>query len=262
MNKVFCRKRLLFSLIFTGYLILFNTACGLDTFYELYAPDKVNHQPDWESGTEADFYFDFYTKYNDNPNIRFLGTEVYYKIYKNSSRLKTEKDDLISIANKDNSSNAAEKLTVTYKFQSLRGAGYDNKAVLIPTSATKINDDDTDVYYDKDVRIEIRLSDYKGVYYAKILADGYHIYTNDEYDDSDNPSSYIIPVRNIPKKLSFTLSNNNLPESGDDDVNMSGASSDNYWYVSMFAVAVGQDSNYSRVYSNILYLGSVRLTVN
>ena len=50
--------------------------------------------------------------------VKFLGTDVYYKIYKSSARLNSEADDLITIANKsDSASAAAERMIQSYKFQ-------------------------------------------------------------------------------------------------------------------------------------------------
>lgn len=257
MNKVFCKKRLFFSLIFTGYLILFNTSCGLDTFYELNSPSAIYHQPSWEIETEAENYFSFETPSNNNTNIKYLGTEVYYKIYKNSSTMISHVSELVTLSNKaDSASSAASRLIESYKYQPLRGLGYDNKAVLIPTSATRYDDNDQDIYYDKNVKVEIRLSDYQGIYFAKIMADDNNIYSSNK----DN-SSVVVPTRYLPTKPTFTITNTNLPQNDDVDVSGSTSSSDTSLYVSMFAIAVGQDITYTRVYSNILYLGSVRLAI-
>ena len=241
MNKVFCRKRVVFSFLLAGYLILFNASCGLDTFYVLDAPTNVVHRPDCSSIDYSDNYFDFYTVDKNYDSIKFLGTEVYYKIYKSSSRLTTEASDLQAAANKDDSSGgAAEKLIQSYKYQPLRGSGYDDKAVLIPTTGS-------------DQKITIRLSDYHGIYLSQITVDGSNIYGS---------PSRVIPVRNLPDKPNFNFTSVNNPKSDDADVNTSGSSASSAeWYVSMFAVAIGQDETYSPIYSNILYLGSVRIPV-
>ena len=238
MNKVFCKKGVIFSLLFAGYLILFNSSCGLDTFYVLDAPTQVIHQPDCSSIEYSDNYFSFYTTDKDYDTIKFLGTDVYYKIYKSSARLKTEAEDLITASNRDDSTNsAADKLIQSYRFQPLRGAGYDDQVVLIPTTGSN-------------QQITIRLSDYHGIYLSQIAVDGSNIYGN---------PSRVIPVRNLPDKTNFNFSSKYIPKSDEADVNTSGTSSDADWYVSMFAVAVGQDQTYTPVYSNILYLGSVKI---
>ena len=134
MNKAFCRKRTIFSLLLTGCLILFNLSCGLDTFYVIDGPTNVIHKPDCSSIDYSENYFDFFTADKEYDNIRFLGTEVYYKIYKSSTRLNTEADDMILIANKsDNTTAAAERMIQSYKFQALRGAGHKGDNILIPS---------------------------------------------------------------------------------------------------------------------------------
>lgn len=243
MNKVFCRKRTIFSLLLTGCLIFFNLSCGLDTFYVIDAPTNVLHKPDCSSIDYSENYFDFYTNDKKYENLKFLGTEIYYKIYKSSSRLNSEADDLITLANKsDSASSSADRMIQTYKFQPLRAAGHEGESVLIPT-------------VESNQRINIRLSNYT-IYPAQITVDGENIYGS---------ASRVIPVRNLPSKPNFnfrTAVSDSVPKSDDVDVNTSGSStSESIWYVSMFAVAIGQDSSYTPVYSTVLYLGSVQIPV-
>lgn len=239
MNKAFCRKRTIFSLILTGCLIFFNLSCGLDTFYVIDGPTNVVHKPDCSSIDYSDNYFDFYTVDKEYESVKFLGTDVFYKIYKSSARLNSEADDLITLANKsDSTSAAAERMIQSYKFQSLRAAGHAADSVLIPT-------------VESNQRIVIRLNTYTNLYPAQITIDG-----------GENIG---IPVRNLPSRPGFNFRSNvsdTLPKAEDVDVNTSGSSSEsNIWFVSMFAVAIGQDATYSPVYSNVLYLGSVRIPV-
>lgn len=231
MNKVFCRKRLFFSFLLTGYLILFNTSCGLDTFYELKEPRTVIHQPDCTSIDYSESYFEFYSADKPDPGIpvTFLGTEVYYKIYKSSSQLKSDVESIQAIANKDNSSAAALSI-INKKYGRLRAAGHTGDKALIT---------------DSDKKVHIRLSDYQ-LYHAQIVIDD----TNDIGK----------PVRDLDKTKYFNFKSSD-PDSipNGDDTNKTGSSSDDDWYVAMFAVAVGNDVSYSPIYSNVLYLGSVRI---
>ena len=240
MNKAFCRTRVIISSLLTGCLILFNLSCGLDTFYVIDSPSNTVHQPDCSSIDYSENYFEFYTVDRDYDAIKFLGTDVYYKIYKTSSVLESQVNDLIAASNRENSSSeAASKLIQSYNYQPLRGAGYDGVSVLLPTTGSN-------------ERVYIRLSDYSDLYQAQITINGDNIY--------DSPNR-VIPVRNLPSKPSFnfgSISADLRPNSSDADVNSSGSGTD-FWYVSMFAVAIGQDYTYSPIYSNILYLGSVRI---
>lgn len=246
MIKAFCRKGVFFSFILTGCLILFNVSCGLDTVYYLEAPNNTVHKPDCDSIDQTDSYFEFWTVDKNYDGLRFLGTEVYYKIYTDSSRLKSEAANLQSLSNSETSTSAsAERMINTYGFKALQAEGYSDRSILIPASGSN-------------QRIYIRLSDYGTEWPAKITVNGNNIYGS---------SSLVIPVRNISTRPSFNFQAikltqpDKLPQSGDADLNTSGtATAADSWYISMFAVAVGQDSTYSHMYSNILYLGSVKIS--
>ena len=240
MNKAFCRKRIIFSSILTGCLILFNLSCGLDTFYVIDGPKNTIHQPDCSSIDYSENYFEFDTVDKDYDSIKFLGTDVYYKIYSSSSVLQNQVNDLIALANRSESTSAAaERLIQNYQYQPLRGAVHDGVSVLIPTDGS--ND-----------RVYIRLSNYSDIYPAQITVNGQNIYDS---------ATRVQPVRSLPSKPSFnfaSLTPDLRPKSDDADVNGSGSGT-SLWYISMFAVAIGQDTTYTPVYSNILYLGSVQI---
>ena len=120
MNKTFCKKNHIFSLILAGCLILFNlllTSCGLDTFYVVEAPTS-GHVPIYSDLNKSEHYFTFTTNEISYEGITFIGTEVYYKIYNNSSRLSTETSN---ISTSDLSTNqSADRMRETYRFQTLR----------------------------------------------------------------------------------------------------------------------------------------------
>ena len=243
MNKAFCKKRVFLSFLLTGCLILFNLSCGLDTFYVIDAPHHNEHIPEWDNPDIAtDSYFEFWTVDKDYDSVKFLGTDVYYKIYKSSSTMETQVNDLVKLATDSDTNTSAERMIRTYLYQSLRGQNHENENVLLPTTGSN-------------QRVEIRLSDYT-LYEAEISVDGAHIYGS---------SSRVIPVRNLENKPTFQFKSSNsdsIPKSSDADVNSNGSStSDTEWYVAMFAVAVGLDYTYAQVFSNVLYLGSVTINV-
>ncbi len=251
MNKAFYIKRCISSFMLIGCLILFTLSCGLDTFYVIDAPTSIEHKPEYNSIEKSDFYFEFWTVVpDDDLPIKFFGTNVYYKIYKSSSKLENEVQDLYNISNKDDSStSAARKMIETYGYQPLRAAGHLKEAVLIPTSA----DTNADYFYNSNSKVYIRLNDYSDTYFAQITVNNVNIY---------NSSTRILPVRNVENKLSFNfpdLDSSDLPKDGDVDVNSNGSSSEDELYVSMYAVGIAQDNTFSSVYSNILYLGSVTI---
>ena len=248
MIKAFCRKGVFFSFILTGCLILFNVSCGLDTFYDLKAPNNVAHKPIYSSVDEIENYFEFFTIQSDTDNsgMMFLGTDVYYKIYKNPANLTSAVTSLQSLSNKDyndKTSYSADSM-IQKGFQPLRAAGQSG-SVLVSGNVNK--------------RVYIRLSNYNEYYSARITI------------GDDDSSSIGIPIRNIDSNSSFSfkeikLTNPSLlPKSGDQDVNADNPSADydNKWYVCMFALAVGRDAvTLTPVYSNILYLGSVTISAD
>ena len=151
---------------------------------------------------------------------------------------------LISIANDvENNYNAPYKLIDEdkYNYKQLLADGI-SSATLIP-------------YTGKNRKVYIRLSDYLGMeeYSAQI-----------KVDDLPLNGEKTIPLRDIATKSSFNFTGtseyNKIPASDDVDTKFSSTSQSNdVWYVAMFAVAVGKDTNYTPVYSNILYLGAVTI---
>ncbi len=223
-------------------LILFNTGCGLDTIYVIDSPGSNVHEPLYSSIFVEDKYFEFVTSEKKYEGINFLGTDVYYKIYRNATTMNNEKSSIVSASNNnDTSSKSASLLIETYKYQALEAYGHSGEAVLIPADG-------------RSKRIYIRLDD-SSPYEACILVDGENIYGS---------STRVLPGRNIPddSTFNFLLSDpKSIPKSDDPDVKYSGTGDDSEWYVCMFAVGVAQDSNYTNLYSNVMYLGSVTLNV-
>ena len=245
-------------MLFTGYLILFNISCGLDTFYVLNGSIYTNHTPLWNDPDIATgAYFDFTITEERDPGepTRFIGFDVYYKIYKSSSILQSQVEDLISISDRSDSNNdAANKLIESYKYQPLRGAGFYDMNVLFPSELNSVQENTK-----KSTRVNIRLSDYRNTYFSQIkiktddMADFQNLYGN---------SSRVIPIRKHPNNLTFNfdaLAPQFQPLNGDEDVNSNGTSTESCWYVSMFALGKGMDESYSPIYSNIVYLGSVKI---
>ena len=240
MNKTFCKKNQFFSLILAGCLILFNLmflSCGLDTFYVIEAP-TVNHEPTYNSVDQTESYFEFSTTEKDYDGVKFLGTEVYYKIYDSSSRMNSEYSNISQASSGDASTNqAADRMIINYKYHPLRSTGDINANIFVPKD-------------NSNRKVIIRLSNYHDEYQAQVLI---------------NSADYGKPVRDIPNNPSFCfneLSLDKLPKSDDEDFATSSSSADEKaYYVCMFAVAVAQDATYSRLYSNVVYLGSVKISI-
>ena len=240
MNKTSCKIIKFITLSLVGCLILFNTGCGLDTFYVIDAP-SVYHEPSYDRIEEYDKYFEFFTAEpsadSEYEGIKFIGTEVYYKIYDSTSKLNSEYSSINQTASSDSSANqAADRLIITYKYHTLRSKSDNGANILIPNN-------------NQNRRVTIRLSNFEDVYQADIKIAS---------------SSIGIPVRNIPNNPEFSfkeISPDLLPKSDDEDFSSNVSDSVTDYYVAMFAVAVAQDSTYSHLYSNVVYLGSVKISL-
>lgn len=249
MNKVYTKKENIIMTLFIVCLILFNSSCGLDTYYVIDPPGLVINEPQYSSIDPSSQYFEFYTNEKEYEGLKFLGTDIYYRIYRNADRLKSDCNTIIAAANNaDTAAKTPEKLD-SYKFKTLEAYGY-NESVLIPSVGVNR-------------LVHIRLSDYPP-YMAQMLVSGTNIY--------GSPAS-VIPIRNyttIKNPISTSIYSFNFkqidsslrPKSGDEDVDYSGSGSDSVWYVAMFAVSVAQEATYARDRSNVVYLGSVTINVD
>lgn len=263
--QVIIKKLFLFILL--GCLFLFNFSCGLDNFEVFESPEQVIHLPE-ASRQNVSFdeaFFEFFTNEPTVPysTITFLGTDVYYKIYNSFTQLEAEIQTLNSLATStENSNNAFNKMadsdlqnsTSGYGYKRLIAEGYESREILIP-------------YTGRNQDIKIRLSDYGSIldYASRIMVD------DGNYFDS---TSMVKPIRNVSLEENKTVSFNfgryedeivggrNVYNGTDGDVRNSSDSSvvPGEWYVAMYAVAVARGMDWGHQYSNILYLGNVKIT--
>lgn len=236
------------DLLFVPFVLaaaLFFTTCGLDTFSIVPAPTSVVHEPVYTSSDYAANYFRFVAPRvgeDDIPNLRFLGTAVYYRIYASSSTMLSRQSAISAVNTSSDYSAAATKMI---------GFGYKQLNTADGNVQPLINKDGGDVM--------IRLTNYGN--------------GNDPANEYRAQINLIakIPRRSIGQNKTFDFGrhgnnkyvpndNYDLPASGDEDFE-SGTISDNKYYVDMYAVAVGRDSTYTMYYSNVLHLGSVPIDV-
>lgn len=243
------------SFVFSMCLFLFNIlSCGIDSITVIDEPVNTRHTPLYSNTDYAEAYFEFWTNEVNAGNYgdcHFLGTEVYYKIYTDASSMNSEKNNLVSTANSDTSSaTAPTKMIDSYGYRALKVTNQ-VKNTLIPSTG-------------KNQRVYIRLTDYQNIpdFAARIVLDGESNLTG---TDQVN-----VPIRNNNSEvLSFNFGRssanselNKVPVEGDLDVKFSSSTTDGKWYVVLFAVGVGQDNTYTKMYSNILYLGDVTIDSN
>jgi len=246
-----------FSFVFSLCLFLFNfIACGIDSITVIDEPLNNIHTPQYTNTDYAEAYFDFWTNEINGSSYagcKFLGTEVYYKIYSDISSMSSEKNTLVNLSNSETSSaTSASKMMDTYSYKALKVTNQE-KNTLIPNT-------------NQNQRIYIRLTDYQDIpdFSARILVGGQN------GTNLTGTAARNIPIRNTDdNSLTFNFGRtsanaeiNKVPVSDDPDVKLSSSSTDGKWYVVLFAVGVGQDNTYTKIYSNILYLGDVTIDSN
>ncbi len=255
MKKAYTRKlKHLFKVVLLGIcLFLFNSGCGLDVYYVVKSPDTIIHRTYYDTADPKDRRFEFLTQENnDNTEVKkFLGTAVYYKIYKSKSKMDSEVGSITSLIDStDNKANAAPRLTSTYNFKPLRAEKLSG-AVLIEHNDSS------------DQTVWIRLTDYIGS--DGLVVPGY------EAEVRINDISYGKPIRD-EDGLNFNFASyrkdekSAVPKEGDSDVQENPTSTDsdddNRWYVPLFAVGLSLNDDYTNTSSVPLYLGCVTIKDN
>ena len=247
-------KRLLscFFLWWTFFL----SSCGLDTVISINEPTITDAPPLYNSDDYLTWYFSFTTN-ERNQQDSFVGTEIYYKIYNNSSNLVSQRNAINSVNYTSNGTAAATKMIDTYTYQPLGTNPVIGNSPFIESTGTN-----TDVV--------LRLKTYTGneSYMGENIESFRACLKIAGELQTSTGGEYIVPFR-IGNTKSFDFfddDNDDLsgtrdvePENGDSDFyyNSSPSSTDTY-YVQLFAVGVAFDSdNLSNTYSLVLDLGSV-----
>lgn len=229
-------------------LILFSS-CGLDTFYVLKAPVDYEVRPLLSNEDGSQNYVEFYTREADQDlpaDFNFKGTLVYYKIYGNKT---TVESDILKIDSYNNDSSYGKAYSeMTGKgYQELRIAGNDSSYIINDTSVNK--------------KVTIRLTDFNT--YQEIGGVSDPIYEpylkiNDVFQG--------VP-RRVVDDLSFNFGRegkedfSKVPNSDNIDFDKTNPS-DGIYYVNMYAVAYGFDVSTIKYYSNLLYLGTIKVNAN
>jgi len=242
------RKYHLYELFSLALCCLCFFGCGLETIYALDEP-MLLHSSTYSTVQFEEKYFEFETNEVKNsdplinpPPFKFLGTDVYYKIYNRYDSITSVTSALSSANNSTDPSSAANLLKKNYKYVQLGSTS--GAAHLI--ESTQVNR-----------RIYIRLTNYQTDrrYQAKIIVG---------YAGDSSIVATMVPKRE-GNRYSFdfgrTGAEDRTPAEGEDDYShsSSGFSSSypNTYFVDMYAVSVGRDTTYTTYYSKVLHLGTV-----
>lgn len=215
------------SLIFFLALLF---SCGLDVYYFIEPP--INSSAIQNPTDPAQQFFTFTTQDSINTdtgvvgNVKFLGTQVYYKIYDDLDILLKQKNQIDSV-NSEYSENGYNKL-LSLNFQKLNSNPYSDP--LIKKSSTNSNQ-----------KITI------------VLQENSYNQPTIEVDDT----KIGIPLR-YDLSTFDTTSGNGFSGEDTEEKTDSSENSENY-YVLLYAVSVGSVNLSQRVYSSILSLGYLEI---
>lgn len=230
--------RMIFSWFF---LLVFFSACGLDTFYYLDPPISIDFIDETESLSNDPLkkFVSFATVSSnaDNADI-FQGSSVYYKIYNSPDQLFNNKKSIQNI-NKEYTNQGME-LLISWGYQPLTTDKV-TTANLVSAGQTKA----------VTIRLANTTQTNQGYAYpASITVDG---------------QSIGVPVRSVENKtfsFSSTADSNSiysLPEEGQEDVSFSTGAGTSTWYVALYAVSTGMSPSLTPLYSQVVYLGSLAI---
>ena len=245
------------AVAFGAWSCLFFAACGLDQVYLLEPPTAILHRA--LVGTDfTQWYVEFITNEAGNAayypsrgnSFVFLGTEIYYKIYDNEDTLQSHKRSIESVNSASYYSESASRMITTYQYQPL---DLQSGRIWFPFVECR----------EKNTKVRIRLVSYQGDDTDPNYKAGVR------FDDIDQN---VVPYRNgRSNSFDFFRAEKESSPSNKTDVRPSDNDSD-YWhtasgdsddyYVQLYAVAVGRDSNYTPSYSRVLDLGTISILKN
>ena len=231
--------RMIFSWFF---LLVFFSACGLDTFYYLDPPISIVFIDETESLSKdpSKQFVSFATASSNADNAAiFQGSSVYYKIYNSSDQLFNNKKSIENI-NKEYTNQGME-LLISWGYQPLTTDKVDTVNLVSAGGSQEVT-----------IRLWNQTLDGEGnyTYPARIQVGGNDIG---------------IPVRSVNDNFfSFNSSVDrdspySLPMEGQEDVSFSTGAGTSTWYVALYAVSTGMSPSLTPVYSQVGYLGSLAI---
>ena len=224
------------------FLLLFFSACGLDTFYYIDPPISRHFIDDASSlsNDPSNQFVSFITASSnaDNADI-FQGSSVYYKIYNSPDQLFNNKKSIVNI-NKEYTNQGME-LLISWGYQPLTTDKVDTVNLVSAGGSQEVT-----------IRLWNQTLDGEGnyTYPARIQVGGNDIG---------------IPVRSVNDNFfSFNSSVDgdspySLPMEGQEDVSFSTGAGTSTWYVALYAVSTGMSPSLTPVYSQVVYLGSLAI---
>ncbi len=285
------QKQNILIFFFCMFGCFFCCGCGLETIVIVQPPITSNGSSLYSTTDPLSWFCDFVTEEEKNdslPGADFIGTEVYYRIYKNYSTLSSHKSGISQINTTTNTTAAATRLIETYKYQPLGMYPEQSRAVFAYNRGSntrvyfrlKTVKDSTGIGYR--AAISRPYGEKTARYYGYDDMNGLIFYDYDKAADSWTtgdappvPVDYkdlrlVVPYRTISVGVrSFDFFDDNEtkntinvePVEGDIDYEYSStftADYDNTYFVQLYAVGVALDTNTcANTYSLVLDLGTI-----
>lgn len=226
------------------FLLVFFSACGLDTFYYLDPPISMTFIDDATSlsNDPSKQFVSFATASSnaDNADI-FQGSSVYYKIYNSPDQLFNNKKSIENI-NKEYTNQGME-LLISWGYQPLTTDKVDTVNLVAAGGSQNVS-----IRLNNQTPVPNSPGNYE--YPAEIRVNGQNIG---------------VPVRSVEDKF-FSFNSTvdgdspySLPMEGQEDVSFTTGAGTSTWYVALYAVSTGMSPSLTPVYSQVVYLGSLAI---
>ncbi len=254
-------------LILVFALIL--SACGLDTFYYLDSPLFSTSPVTTDNEELVKNFFSCRTNeesssgnnhlyFDSSSDFRFLGTEIYYKIYNNKNTMLSVESTVDNMISSTTSySSAADYLIETKGYKSLKISSGSTPFPLVKATSSPNNR-----------HVYIRLNNSDNGDFRSAICIGESPMTCYVGGTSLSVGGVeVAPRRNSNSAHGFDFSTsdeaNPVPSDGDSDVEYSSSATESgVWFVDMYAVSVGRDATYTNSYSQPYRMGAIKITVS
>ncbi len=130
--RIFFRN--FFLSIIAGFFV---SSCGLEEVITIEEPTVIyNDNALYSTSDSLLWYFDFLTNdYGNRSESRYLGTDIYYKIYSNTTNLTSQKSSILAVNTASNGSSAATRM-IDYGYQPLGSSASTGNVVYVPAASS------------------------------------------------------------------------------------------------------------------------------
>ncbi len=126
------------AILFCIFGCFFYSSCGLETIVIVAPPTNIFNSQNISTPSDDYnyWYCDFETAESKNDSLSgadFIGTEIYYRIYKNFATLTSHKNSISGVNTTTNTTAAAKRIIETYHYQTLNTNPEQGLPVFIPS---------------------------------------------------------------------------------------------------------------------------------